>query len=269
MLRHLRIGAAILLEIVGVVLHDAETGVAEVRRRAFRCRAGVGRLDREAPVQAARGLDLQRPEPAVAGVQHRIEERIEIRIRQPGMIGRIVEVEGRRARRHRVEVTVDQQLAHLAADEADADADLGPEFALERDVVLEHLGTLQVQVDGVDPEEAARADGAGGETLGEHRRVVADAVAERRAREGVTHALRRRGRIEQSGAAADDGGLRDAPSEADARADVVGVGVDQARPHPGLIRRFLRHRRDRLGRQEPRDAGIRQDERAGDGIEVD
>ena len=68
MLHDVRIRAAILLDVVGVVLHDADRAVAAVGGVAVGARQRVGGVDREPALEPPLQLELQRVELAFAGV---------------------------------------------------------------------------------------------------------------------------------------------------------------------------------------------------------
>ena len=148
-LDHVRIGAAVLLDVVGVEHDHADRAVAGIGRVAVRVGVGVGRVDREAVPPPARQLDLghvQLPRPAVLRDVHESPVGGE---GQPCEVGIVVDVEGDGAGRKRVVVAVHQQLPHGGADVAEAQAEVAGQLALQGQVVLVDVGALQVGIDAL------------------------------------------------------------------------------------------------------------------------
>ena len=154
-----RIGAAVLLDVVRVVLDDADRAVAAVGRVAVGSGKRVGGIEREAAPVPALQLQLQRVELTLAGVLGDVHERAVDREGQPGLRHGIgVHVAKRhRARLHAVHVPVHQQLLHRRADVADAGADTAGQLAFEREVVLVDVRQLEIEREALVAEAERRA----------------------------------------------------------------------------------------------------------------
>ena len=87
------IGAAILFDVVRVVLDHTDGAVAAVGSIAVGMRQGVGRVQREPLAEAALELELERIEPAFAAILGDVHERAVERVRQARVgVGILVDV---------------------------------------------------------------------------------------------------------------------------------------------------------------------------------
>ena len=200
------------------------------------------------------------PSPRVLGDVHERAVDRERQARSRGGIGvHVAERHG--ARLHRVVVPVHEQLLHRRADVADAGAEAAGQLALEREVVLIDVRQLQVQLQSLIAEAERLAPRAGRKALLQLRPGESDRVAERVARHDVARALGGARRMEDAESAPKHGlvAVVEALSEAEARADVVPVGLDQPAADVELVRRERAGQLLGARRQQRADRGVRHD----------
>ena len=162
---------------------------------------------------------------------------------------------------HGVVVALDEQLPHRRTEIAGAEADRAAQLALVRQVVLIDVRRLEIGIDALVAESGRRALGPGGEAVLQYRPIVGDEIPEGIARHDVARALRGARWMEDAEAAADNV-LRVAPGaigEAQSRADVVEVGVDQPGPQSRLVRGQRPVQGLRARRQQARNLRTRDD----------
>ena len=162
----------------------------------------------------------------------------------------------------RVEIHVVEQLARRRSDVADAQPHGARQLALDGQVVLVDVRGLEVGIDALVAERRRIGERhAAGERVAQAAAAPRRRVAELVGRQQVANALHGNGRVEEAEAAAQHGlvALVEAPGKADARAEIVHVGVEQ---RVGQARFRCQQRaveRNQTGRQLRRDLRARHD----------